>query len=167
MKPPFLMFGWFGFNAGGTLSASDRAAIVIANTAVAMIIAMVVWTFIAYFKNNHHFSFTEPLVGAVAGLATITPASGYVTPISSILIGFLAAIICYIAVQLANKWNLDDALDVWGVHGIGGMLGWFFSRFNYEQHSCRITSIINSNIWCSFSCNICNDSNLDYFIYTR
>ena len=120
---PFLMFGWFGFNAGGTLSASDRAAIVIANTAVAMIIAMVVWTFIAYFKNNHHFSFTEPLVGEVAGLATITPASGYVTPIPSILIGFLAAIICYIAVQLANKCNLDDALDVWGVHGIGGMLG--------------------------------------------
>ena len=118
-----LLFGWFGFNAGGTLGANDKAAIIIANTAVAAIVAMVVWTIIAYFHDGHHFSFVEPLVGAVAGLATITPASGYVTPVAAMLIGLLAAIVCYICVKLADKFKWDDALDVWGVHGMGGMLG--------------------------------------------
>ena len=118
-----LLFGWFGFNAGGTLGANDKAAIIIANTAVAAIVAMVVWTVIAYFHDGHHFSFVEPLVGAVAGLATITPASGYVTPVAAMLIGLLAAIVCYICVKLADKFKWDDALDVWGVHGMGGMLG--------------------------------------------
>lgn len=118
-----LLFGWFGFNAGGTLNASDKAAIIITNTAVASIAAMILWTIIAYFYDGHHFSFTEPLVGAVAGLATITPASGYVKPMGALLIGLLAAIVCFVSIKFADKMHWDDALDVWGVHGMGGLLG--------------------------------------------
>lgn len=118
-----LLFGWFGFNAGGTLNASDKAAIIITNTAVASIAASILWTVIAYFHDGHKFSFTEPLVGAIAGLATITPASGYVKPLSALIIGFLAAFICFFFVQFADKMGWDDALDVWGVHGMGGLLG--------------------------------------------
>ncbi len=118
-----LLFGWFGFNAGGTLNASDKAAIIITNTAVASIAAMVLWTIIAYFNDGHKFSFTEPLVGAVAGLATITPASGYVKPSGALIIGLLSAIVCFACVKFADKMHWDDALDVWGVHGMGGLLG--------------------------------------------
>jgi Amt family ammonium transporter len=63
------------------------------------------------------------LTGAVAGLATITPAAGYVSPTTAVIIGIISGIVCYYAVALKNKLNLDDSLDVWGVHGVGGMLG--------------------------------------------
>ena len=118
-----LLFGWYGFNAGGTMSANDRAAIIFTNTGVAAVVAMIVWTIISYYHDGHHFSFLQPLVGAIAGLATITPASGYVTPRGAIIIGALAAIICYLCVQFADKMGWDDALDVWGVHGMGGLSG--------------------------------------------
>jgi ammonium transporter, Amt family len=67
--------------------------------------------------------FVGLLTGAVAGLATITPAAAYVSPVSACIIGFLAGLICYYAVALKNKLKWDDALDVWGVHGVGGILG--------------------------------------------
>ena len=118
-----LLFGWFGFNAGGTMSANDQAAIIFTNTGVAAYVAMIVWTTISYFHDGHHFSFLQPLVGAVAGLATITPASGYVTPRGAIVIGAIAAVICYLCVLFADKMGWDDALDVWGVHGMGGLTG--------------------------------------------
>lgn len=118
-----LLFGWFGFNAGGTMSANNTAAIVFTNTGVAAIVAMIVWTIISYFHDGHHFSFLQPLIGAVAGLATITPASGYVTPRGAVVIGVLAAIICFLCVLFADKMGWDDALDVWGVHGMGGLTG--------------------------------------------
>jgi ammonium transporter, Amt family len=63
------------------------------------------------------------LTGAVAGLATITPAAGYVSPTTAVIIGIVAGIVCYYAVALKNKLRLDDALDVWGVHGVGGLIG--------------------------------------------
>src|SRR5439155_27332478 len=63
------------------------------------------------------------LTGAVAGLATITPAAGYVSPTTAVIIGIVSGVVCYFAVALKNKLALDDALDVWGVHGVGGLLG--------------------------------------------
>ncbi len=117
-----LLFGWFGFNAGGTLAAAGTTAIVFTNTGVASAGGMVVWSMMAY-RENGYFSFLDPLVGAVAGLATITPASGYVTPLSALMIGTLAGFICFYAIKIPRKAGWDDVLDVWGVHGAGGFLG--------------------------------------------
>lgn len=116
-----LLFGWFGFNAGGTIAAADIAAIVFTNTGVAAASAMVVWL-ILHAIHAKRASFLEAIIGAVAGLATVTPASGYVKPLSALIIGALGAIVCFYCVEFERKmW--DDALDVWGVHGMGGLLG--------------------------------------------
>lgn len=116
-----LLFGWFGFNAGGTIAAADIAAIVFTNTGVAAASAIVVWL-ILHAIHTKRASFLEAIIGAVAGLATVTPASGYVKPLSALIIGALGAIVCFYCVEFERKmW--DDALDVWGVHGMGGLLG--------------------------------------------
>lgn len=116
-----LLFGWYGFNSGGTIAAADIAAIVFTNTGVAAAVGMIVWI-IVYSLHAKKASFLEAIVGAVAGLATITPASGYVTPISAVIIGAIGAFICFFCVEFERKmW--DDALDVWGVHGMGGLIG--------------------------------------------
>ncbi|MDU3722988.1 MAG: ammonium transporter, partial [Clostridium celatum] len=117
-----LLFGWFGFNAGGTLAAANVAAIVFANTGIAAAAGMRVWLILYSMHNNKRASFLEMIVGAVAGLATITPASGYVTPLSAVIIGALGGLVCFFCVEYERK-KWDDALDVWGVHGMGGLLG--------------------------------------------
>ena len=120
-----MLFGWYGFNSGGTIAAADIAAIVFTNTGVAAAVGMIVWI-IVYSLHAKKASFLEAIVGAVAGLATITPASGYVTPISAVIIGAIGAFICFFCVEFERKmW--DDALDVWGVHGMGGF-GFCFSH---------------------------------------
>lgn len=117
-----LMFGWFGFNSGGAMASGEKAVIAFANTGIAAGFAMVVWMIISYY-HQRRFSMIELATGAVAGLATITPASGYVTPQSSALIGVIAALVCYCCVQYLKKVKVDDALGVWGVHGMGGFTG--------------------------------------------
>ena len=116
-----LLFGWFGFNAGGSLAAADTATIVIANTGVASAFGMITWS-ILHYLHHKRASFFELTVGAIAGLATITPCAGYVTPFSAILVGIIASIVCYYCVLFERKY-IDDALDVWGTHGMGGFLG--------------------------------------------
>ena len=116
-----LLFGWFGFNAGGSLAAAETAAIVFTNTGVAGAFGMITWSILHYIEHKR-FSFLEMIVGAVAGLATITPAAGYITPYSSIFVGILGALVCFFCVILERKL-FDDALDVWGTHGMGGFLG--------------------------------------------
>ncbi|HLI27853.1 MAG TPA: ammonium transporter [Chloroflexota bacterium] len=118
-----LWFGWFGFNAGSALAAGDLAAnaFVVTNTAAAM--AALTWMTVSWAHHGRP-SVLGAAVGAVAGLVAITPAAGYVTPIAAILIGLGAGVICYWAVQLRTKLTrIDDALDVWGVHGVGGTWG--------------------------------------------
>ncbi|HOO31616.1 MAG TPA: ammonium transporter [Thermotogota bacterium] len=117
-----LWFGWFGFNGGDALAANGIAATAFVNTDIAGSIAMVTWLIISWIREKKP-SVVGVLTGAVAGLATITPCAGYVRPWSAVLIGFAAGLVCYIAVQIKNKYNFDDALDVWGVHGVGGILG--------------------------------------------
>lgn len=116
-----LLFGWFGFNAGGSLAAADTAAIVFTNTGAASASAMVTWTIIHYIHHKQ-FSFLELIVGLIAGLATVTPCAGYIRPLSAVLVGILGSIVCYFCVLFERK-KWDDALDVWGVHGVGGFLG--------------------------------------------
>ncbi len=117
-----LWFGWFGFNAGSALSVNSVAVNAFLTTHISAATALFVWLLIEWIKNG------KPTVlggatGAVAGLATITPASGFVSPIFAIVIGFLSALICFYAIQFKEKFKYDDSLDVFGVHGIGGILG--------------------------------------------
>jgi ammonium transporter, Amt family len=117
-----LWFGWYGFNAGSELGVDHITAIAFLNTDLAASFAAVTWLFIEWFnaKKPH---FVGLLTGAVAGLATITPAAGYVPIYAAVIIGIAAGVVCYLAVALKNRMHWDDALDVWGVHGIGGLLG--------------------------------------------
>lgn len=117
-----LWFGWYGFNAGSQLQADHITALAFLNTDVAASFAAVTWLLIEWSRSRKP-RFVGLLTGAVAGLATITPAAGFVTLNSAVLIGITAGIVCYLAVELKNRLRWDDALDVWGVHGVGGALG--------------------------------------------
>jgi len=117
-----LWFGWYGFNAGSELDVDAITGLAFVNTDVAASFAAIVWLIIEWSQAKKP-KFVGLLTGAVAGLATITPAAGFVSLPSAALIGIAAGIVCYLAVHLKNKMGWDDALDVWGVHGIGGCLG--------------------------------------------
>lgn len=117
-----LWFGWYGFNAGSEFSVDAITAVAFVNTDIAASFAAVTWLLIDWITQKKP-KFIGLLTGAVAGLATITPAAGFVSPTTSVVIGIIAGIVCYYAVALKNKLRLDDALDVWGVHGVGGMIG--------------------------------------------
>jgi Amt family ammonium transporter len=117
-----LWFGWYGFNAGSELRVDATTAVAFLNTDVAASFAAVAWLFTAW-RFEKRPSFLGLLTGAVAGLATITPAAGFVSPAAAALIGTVAGVVCYGAVALKNRLHWDDALDVWGVHGVGGFLG--------------------------------------------
>ena len=117
-----LWFGWFGFNAGSALVAGGSAtnAFVVTNTAAAM--AALTWAALDW-SFHRKVSAVGLATGAVAGLATITPASGFVGPMPALLIGLGAGVVCYLAVRLVKRVRLDDSLDVWAVHGVGGTWG--------------------------------------------
>ena len=117
-----LWFGWFGFNGGSALAANSHAATAFVNTDIAGSVAMIVWLFISW-KVEKKPTMVGALTGAVAGLAMITPAAGYVPPWAAVIIGAVAGVACYYAVELRKHLGWDDALDVWGVHGVGGILG--------------------------------------------
>jgi Amt family ammonium transporter len=117
-----LWFGWFGFNAGNAYAVNDVAVVAFLNTAIAGGIASFVWMMMDWaFEGKPKF--VGFLTGGLAGLVVITPAAGYVTPQAAMLFGVAAGIVCYFAIALKNRRHWDDALDVWGVHGVGGMLG--------------------------------------------
>ena len=117
-----LWFGWYGFNAGRQLKVDAVTGLAFLNTDIAASFAGPVWMLLAWVFEKKP-KFLGLLTGAVAGLATITPCAGYVTPTSAAIIGILAGAVCYFAVNLKNRLHWDDALDVWGVHGVGGALG--------------------------------------------
>ncbi|MHB1654469.1 MAG: ammonium transporter [Desulfitobacteriaceae bacterium] len=117
-----LWFGWFGFNGGSALAANGIAATAFVNTDIAGSMAMITWLLISWIHEKKP-TMVGVLTGAVAGLATITPAAGFVRPWAAVIIGILSSIFCYIAVRVRIKLDWDDALDVWGVHGVGGILG--------------------------------------------
>jgi Amt family ammonium transporter len=117
-----LWFGWFGFNGGSALGANGIAAVAVVNTDIAGSVAMVTWLLISW-KREKKPSMVGALTGAVAGLACITPAAGYVRPWAAAVIGLCAGAVCYGAVVFRQKRGWDDALDVWGCHGVGGLLG--------------------------------------------
>ena len=117
-----LWFGWFGFNAGGAYAADGLAAYAFTNTTIAGSIAMIVWMLYDWHYDRKP-SFSGVLVGAVAGLATITPCAGYVEPWAAIIIGAVGSTVCYFAKNVQERFGFDDALEVWRAHGMGGVTG--------------------------------------------
>jgi Amt family ammonium transporter len=117
-----LWFGWFGFNAGSAGAANGQAAIAFVNTDIAASFGMLTWLFLAWYREKKP-SMTGAMIGAVAGLATVTPTAGYIDPWASAVVGIAAGLVCYGAVVFRARMDWDDALDVWGCHGVGGALG--------------------------------------------
>ena len=118
-----LWVGWFGFNGGSALAANDDASTAIFNTHLAACTAALVWSLIERIRIGKATSIGI-VTGAVAGLATVTPAAGYIGPMGAILLGLLGGSVCFFLVQVVkHNWKIDDSLDVFGVHGIGGILG--------------------------------------------
>jgi len=118
-----LWFGWFGFNAGSALAANGLAVSTFVATNMAAAAGGLVWAVLEWFSAGKPTTFGI-VTGSIAGLATITPASGYVTPLSAVIIGAFAGVFCFYVVSLIKpKLGYDDSLDAFGVHGIGGILG--------------------------------------------
>jgi Amt family ammonium transporter len=122
MGAAILWFGWFGFNAGSALAANGLAASAFTATHIAAAAATFSWVFIEWMYRGKPTTLGAAS-GCVAGLVAITPAAGFVGPISALIIGLAAGVICYFALFLKQRFGYDDALDVVGVHGVGGTLG--------------------------------------------
>jgi ammonium transporter, Amt family len=117
-----LWFGWFGFNAGSALTSGVLASSAFVNTQLGAAAALLGWIILERVRTGK-VTTIGAATGAVAGLATITPAAGYVPPMAAIAIGLAAGIVCYLAVGLKGRFGYDDSLDVVGVHMVGGILG--------------------------------------------
>jgi Amt family ammonium transporter len=117
-----LWFGWFGFNSGSSLGANTTAVLAFATTIIASAAAMMTWIFFDAVRGKK-VSAMGACIGAVVGLVAITPAAGYVSISHALFIGFAASIISNLAVRAKNKSNLDDTLDVFPCHGVGGIVG--------------------------------------------
>jgi Amt family ammonium transporter len=117
-----LWFGWFGFNAGSAGAAGTNATSAFVATQIATGTAALTWMLISWAHTGRP-STVGAASGAVAGLVAITPASGFVGPMAALIIGIAASLVCYAAVVFKNKRKWDDALDTWGVHGMGGLVG--------------------------------------------
>ncbi len=128
-----LWFGWFGFNAGSALGAGALASGAFVVTNIAAAASALAWIILSWAENGKP-SAMAAAVGAVCGLVAITPASGFVGPISAIAIGVIAGVITYLAVYWRmNKSSIDDSLDVWAAHGVGGLVGAVLTGFFAEK----------------------------------
>jgi len=118
-----LWFGWFGFNAGSALGANGLAASAFVVTNIAAAMGALTWMSVSWLRHGHP-SVLGAAAGAVAGLVAITPASGYVGPASAVVIGFGAGVFCFFTLDfIKDRLKIDDALDVFAVHGVGGIWG--------------------------------------------
>ncbi|MEI7644728.1 MAG: ammonium transporter [Chloroflexales bacterium] len=117
-----LWFGWFGFNAGSALGSNTLAVSAFVNTHLAAAMGAITWMTASWVRHRRP-SVLGASAGAVAGLVGITPAAGFVTPMAAIIIGFIVGLACFFAVELLVRGRVDDALDVFGVHGVGGIVG--------------------------------------------
>ena len=158
-----LWVGWFGFNAGSALAADQSAGMAMLVTHIGAATGSLAWMFREWSKSGKP-SVLGIVTGMVAGLGTITPASGFVGPMGAIVIGTLAGLICYEATQyIKNKINIDDSLDVFPVHGVGGILGTLLtaifasSQFGglglensiSDQFMIQLFGVVFTIIWCT------------------
>ena len=161
-----LWVGWFGFNAGSAVGANHSAGMAMAVTQIASAAAALSWMFLEWALRGKP-SVLGILSGAIAGLVAITPASGYVAPIGALLIGIASGAVCYWgATWLKNKLGFDDSLDVFAVHGLGGIVGAFLTGVfaveaiggvpgllegNPGQVWTQILGILATIVWCAFA----------------
>ena len=117
-----LWFGWYGFNAGSEMGVDSVTATAFLNTSVSASFAAMTWFVVGWLKEKKP-KFLGLMTGSLAGLVAVTPAAGYVSPTTAVIIGLVAGVVCFYAVEVKNKLHWDDALDVWGVHGVGGFFG--------------------------------------------
>ncbi len=117
-----LWFGWFGFNAGSALSSGALSAMAFVVTHISAVGATVIWVIIEWLHRGKPTMFGAA-TGSIAGLATITPAAGFVGPMPALAVGLMAGAACYISLNMKNRFGYDDSLDAFGVHGIGGIIG--------------------------------------------
>ena len=118
-----LWVGWFGFNAGSAVTAGPNAAMAMVVTQIATAAAALAWMFAEWLSRGKP-SVLGIVSGAVAGLVAITPAAGFVDPMGALIIGLIAGVVCFVAsTSVKNALGYDDSLDVWGVHGVGGIVG--------------------------------------------
>ena len=148
-----LWVGWFGFNGGSALASNANAGMAMVVTHIAAATASLTWMAIEWFKNGKP-GLVGLVTGTIAGLATITPASGFVDPKSAFIIGVAAGSVCYyFSVLIKQTFNIDDSLDVFAVHGVGGMLGTIMVGFlanesiggtagSWAQAKVQITGVI-------------------------
>jgi ammonium transporter, Amt family len=129
-----LWFGWFGFNGGSALAANELASLAFTNTFLAPAATLVVWTLLDYFRTGKATA-VGGATGIVVGLVAITPAAGFVSPISALVLGAVAAFPSYFVIQLRSRTRIDDSLDVFAGHGIGGLTG------------ALLTGILAQKVW--------------------
>ncbi|MCL5770663.1 MAG: ammonium transporter [Actinobacteria bacterium] len=140
-----LWFGWFGFNAGSALTSSGLASNAFVATNISAATAALCWMLLNWFYYRPTVSGIA--TGAVAGLVAITPAAGFIKPIMGIPIGIGASIICFYIMRLRNKTRIDESLDVWAIHGIGGTWGALATGIfaNISVNSAGVNGLINGN----------------------
>ena len=143
-----LWVGWFGFNGGSALAATGQAAMAITVTHLSAAAASLSWAMWERVKFGRS-SLVGTVTGTIAGLATITPVSGYVTPVEALILGAIAGVLCQEAVLLIkNKLKVDDTLDVFAVHGLGGILGTLMvAVFGYGSYVAQLGSLAIVGLW--------------------
>jgi Amt family ammonium transporter len=129
-----LWFGWFGFNGGSALAANELAGLAFTNTFLAPMATLVVWTLLDYFRTGRATA-VGAATGIVVGLVAVTPAAGFVSPSAALLLGAIAALPSYFAIAWRSRTRIDDSLDVFAGHGIGGLTG------------ALLTGVLAQKIW--------------------
>jgi Amt family ammonium transporter len=138
-----LWFGWFGFNAGSALAVNGVAVIAFVNTNAAAAAGTLAWMGASWYHGKP--SSLGMVSGAIAGMVAITPAAGYVTPMVSILIGIVAGLICYGAMLFRIRKELDESLDAWAIHGMGGLWGTIATGAFAAMAVCGISGLVEGN----------------------
>ena len=146
-----LWAGWFGFNAGSAFEAGSRAAGALLATQIAACVAAFVWGLCEFFQRGQ-FSVLGMATGAIAGLVAVTPASGYVGPLGAALIGVAGSIACFLAVtRLKKATGIDDSLDVFALHGVGGLVGTVLTPVFALKEIAPVTASVLTNLIGAFS----------------
>ena len=140
-----LWFGWFGFNGGSALGSNGLASIAFVTTDICASVAMITWLFISWVHEGKP-SITGAMTGAVAGLVVITPAAGFVQPWAAAVMGVICGFVCYGAVLFRARMGWDDALDVWGCHGVGGVLGTILLGVFAAASVNHVSGLIEGNV---------------------